>query len=455
MKDLVDREEEFELVEGLIRDNSFRFFSVMGRRRVGKTELMKSFLEDTQGFYFYVPLGDSLQIRLRYAEKLSDRLDVSFVGRPSWRVIFEEMFEASTEEQFLVVFDEFQRFLKVDDSVPLILQEMIDKYKDDSKMALGVVGSSIGMMNSMFDSSAPLYGRRTDQIWLDPLKFQYASEFIEGSLKDKVQYYSVFGGTPKYLEFIENDKSLEGNIEDNILSDNSILYDEPEALLSTELDSPEEYLEILRLISQGKQTPKQITDNIEIEKTSFSYYAKNLIERLGLLEKEVPATEKPGKSRNTHYKIKDNFFNFYFRFVYPQRDQLELDNQEGVKKKIMSELNSYTGRVFEDIVLDWIRTKNGDKGLETYERIGRWWNRQGQELDICGTKKDGALLGEIKFSEVGHSTAEKLDQKIKNTEHFDNINQKVIVGVEITAEAKEYLENEEILYFELEDISQK
>jgi len=374
------------------------------------------------------------------------------VGRPSWNEIFRKLFERSCEEKFVVVFDEFQRFLDVDDSVPSVLQQMIDEYKDESLMTLTVIGSSIGMMKSMFESSAPLYGRRTGKIWLDPLNFQHASEFLNGEGRQLLTYYSVFGGTPKYLEFVDKQKSLEQNIEDSILSDNSILYDEPETLLSTELDSPEEYLEILKLISQGKQTPKEITDNLEIEKTSFSYYAKNLIEKLGIIEKEAPATENPEKSRNTQYRIKDNFFKFYFSFVYPQKDQLELGNVKGVKKKIIAELESYTGRVFEDVVLEWVRDNNGEKGLETYERIGRWWDSHGNEVDICGVGKNGSLLGEIKLGEIDERDARDLLEKIDQLEYFEDIKQKVIVGGKIDSDAKQLLEDEDILYFELEDI---
>ena len=450
--DFINREEELETLGKVFEDENFRFFSVSGRRRVGKTELVKQFLDSREGIYFYVPLGDSLQIRLRYAEKLNEELGVSLVGRPSWRDIFEALFEKSKERRFLVVFDEFQRFLEVDDYVPSIIQEVVDEYKEDSKMTLAVVGSSIGMMRSMFESSAPLYGRRTDQIWLDPLSFQYAAEFFEADSRQKLRYYSVFGGTPKYLEFVDKEKSLEQNIEDAILSSSSILYDEPETLLSTELDSPEEYLEILKLISQGKKTPKEITDNLEIEKTSFNYYAKNLIENLGIIEKEAPATENPEKSRNTRYRIKDNFFRFYFRFIYPQKDQLELGNTEGVKQKIMSEIDAYAGRVFEDVALNWIRENNGRKGLETYERIGRWWDRQGNEIDICGTGKNGVLLGEVKYGEIDKKTAQSLLRKLENMEYFENVNQKAIVAGKINLEAQGFLEDEDVICFELEDL---
>lgn len=448
----INREEELELLENVFEKDDFSFISISGRRRIGKTELVKQFLNGREGVYLYVPIGDSLQLRLRYAEKLSEEFGVSFVGRPSWRELFEKLFERSKEEKFIVVFDEFQRFLDVDEVAPSIIQEMIDEYKDESKMTLTVIGSSIGMMKSMFESSAPLYGRRTGQIWLDPLSFQYATEFLHGNSREMLKYYSVFGGTPKYLEFVEKNKSLGENIEDSILSSSSILYDEPETLLSTELDSPDEYLEILKLISQGKQTPKEITDNLEIEKTSFNYYAKNLIEKLGLIEKEAPATENPGKSRNNRYRIKDNFFKFYFRFVYPQRDQLELGNIEGVKEKIMTEIDGYTGRVFENVVLDWIRENNGERGLGTYERIGRWWDRQGNEVDICGTGKNGVLLGEIKYGKISERKARNLLKKIDSLDYFEDIRQKVIVGGQIGSDAKKFLDKRDVVYFELKDM---
>ncbi len=452
-KKFVDREDELKTLEELYKSSKFEFISITGRRRIGKTELAKKFLDKKKGIYLYISLSDDKQLRLHIAKQLNQKLETSLVGEPTWRKIIEELFKYSQDKKLCVVIDEFQRLLNINKAVPSLLQEAIDNYKNSSNMLLCISGSSIGMMDKMFNSSAPLYGRRTAKLNLKAFDYENVRKWLDEDEEETIKKYAVFGGTPKYLEFTENIPILE-NIGKTFLSSDSLLYDEPETLLSTELDSPEEYLDILKLISMGKETPKEITDQLEIERTSLGYYTKNLSKNLNLIRKTVPITEKVNKSRKTRYKLTDNFFWFWFRFIYPQRDQLELGNRKGVKENIKKEFNTYVGRVFEDVVREILRKKNGknllDWKLNQYEKIGPWWGREGEEIDLCGVSKTDTLVGEVKWSEVGKQKARKLLNKLEESK-LEKKSQYTIAAKEFSKEAENFLDQNGVIHFSVKD----
>ncbi len=454
----VDREEELDTLRKLYRSDRFEFISVIGRRRVGKTELIKKFLEEKDGIYLYISMSDDKQLRLHIAERLNEVADSSLVGEPTWRDIISAIFEKSEEEKLVVVIDEFQRLLKINEAVPSLLQEAVDERKDSSKMLLCVAGSSIGMIEKLFQSDASLYGRRTRNIRLNPFGYEGVRKWFSSKGLDEesiLKRYAVFGGTPKYLEFA-TEESLIDNIDEQILSPQSLLYDEPWVLLSTELKSPDKYFDILKLISLGKETPKGISDQLDLERTSLGYYLKKLRKELDMLKRIAPATEKITKSKKKRYRIKDNFFKFWFHYVYPNKDQLEMGNRKGVKGKIEDEFGGYMGRIFEDVVREIIRKRNGkellDWKLEQYEKVGTWWDRQGNEIDICGISKSENLLGEVKWSLSDKRDVKELLEKMRNSK-LQNKSNFLVVSKEFTPDAEEFLLEEDVVHFSIEDFS--
>ncbi len=454
----VDREEKLETLRKLYRSDRFEFISVIGRRRVGKTELIKEFIKDTDGIYLYISLSDDKQLRLHTAERLNDILGLSLVGEPTWRDIIDALFDKSEKEKLFVAIDEFQRLLNINEAVPSLLQEAIDERKNSSKMLLCVAGSSIGMMEKIFQSDASLYGRRTCNIRLNPFGYEDVRKwFVPWEIDEQsiLRRYAVFGGTPKYLEFA-TEGSLMENIDEQILSPHSLLYDEPWVLLSTELKSPDRYFDILKLISMGKETPKEISDQLDLERTSLGYYLKKLQKDFDILERIAPVTEKVTKSKKKRYRIKDNFFKFWFHFVYPNKDQLEMGDREGIKGKIEEEFDGYMGKTFEDVVRQLIKKRNGDKLLDwklgRYEKIGSWWDSRGNEIDICGISKGEILLGEVKWTLSDFRDVKELLEKMRDSKLNDN-SRFMIVSRELTSDAKKYLREEGVIYFDIRDFS--
>ena len=404
-------------------------------------------------------MSDDKQLRLHIAERLNEVLGSSLVGEPGWRDIINALFDKSEKEKLVVVFDEFQRLLKINEVVPSLLQDAIDERKNSSKMLLCLAGSSIGMIEKLFRSDASLYGRRSRNIRLNPFDYEGVRKWFSSKELDEesvLKRYAVFGGTPKYLEFA-TDRSLMDDIGEQILSPHSLLYDEPWVLLSTELKSPDKYFDILKLISLGKETPKEISDQLDLERTSLGYYMRKLRKELDMLKRLAPATEKVTKSKKKRYRIKDNFFRFWFHYVYPNKDQLEMGGQEGIKGKIEDEFNGYMGRVFEDVVRQIIRKINGkellDWKLEQYEKIGSWWDRQGNEIDICGISKNKNLLGEVKWSLSDKKDVEALYDKMRSSKLYDG-SELLIVSKEFTPDAKKWLVEKDLIHFSIEDFSE-
>ena len=193
----------------------------------------------------------------------------------------------------------------------------------------------ISMMESQTLSySSPLYGRCTAQIRLTQIPFRYYREFFPyNERRNLIEMYAVTGGVPKYIESFSNCSDIYQAIEDNVLNQNSYLYDEPNFLLQQEVSEIGSYFSIIRSIAAGNHKISAIASMLEVKVTSLSKYLQTLI-NLDILEREVPITEEnPEKSKKGLYKIKDNYLRFWFAFIYPNRGFIESGNESFVLDK--------------------------------------------------------------------------------------------------------------------------
>lgn len=457
----IDRKDEVEYLEREFKEGGFKFISIIGRRRVGKTRLIKKFLENKkEKIYFYIPDANALDLRLDFSKAISEVFKISFVGFPSWDEILSKLFKHSTENRAIVVLDEFQRFEKIDKSVPSIFQKYIDEHKDKSKMFLVVLGSSIGMMHKLFDHSSALYGRRTGQINLSPFSYRDVREWFKGTQDEKIiEIYAAFGGTPKYLEEVNSESNLFENVR-KILSNRSLLYTEPELLIKTELMDPGTFFDILKQISFGKCTPTEIGDTLSIRRTSIAYYLDILSKDLDIIERRVPITEKHKKSKMGRYFLKDNFFRFWFRYVFPNFSALELDLSEPILRNIRKEFDSFVGRVFESVCRELlIELNRRDKLPFKFTDIGPWWDRKGNEIDIVSLSKNTKeiLFGECKWQnrKVDLNVLENLRKKTELVNWYNKERKEYFALFSKSGFKKsclEYCRENGILSFDLNDI---
>ncbi|MBO3769593.1 MAG: ATP-binding protein [Thermoproteota archaeon] len=400
----VDRKEELSVLKRIYNSGKASLVIIYGRRRIGKTRLLLEFLKDKNGLYFYVPRGSEEVILSEFSKTVENDFFKGFRFH-DFRS-FLEYLSKKAEEKIVIVIDEFQRLAEVEGAISLI-QKFWDEKLSGQRGMLVLSGSSIGAIRKIaLRGDAPLYGRRTLALNIKPLKFQDLREwFPKYSPEDLVKVYAAFGGTPAYLEKIDGDKTPEENIISLILSKDGVLHDEPEYLLFEELRTPNRYMDILTAISLGKCYLSEISDFTKIKRENLTTYLSSL-EKLDLISREQPVLVEKKKSR---YVITDPFFEFWFRFVNPNKTFLELGLNENVWSNMVEDFNAYLGRVFERISREYIvsEIKSGRIGIDA-DIIGRWqYGKEEIDLIAYSSRDRKGLLIETKWKELSYEEAEK------------------------------------------------
>ncbi len=303
--------------------------------------------------------------------------------------------------------DEFQYLVQVNRSFPSLFQRIWDEILKDRNVMVILCGSLISLMTAnVLNYSSPLYGRRTAQIRLKPLKFSEIWDcYPQKQFKELVNLYALTGGVPKYLEFFLNDKTATENIRLNIFSKSGYLYEEPLFLLEKEVRETVTYFSIMKAIAMGNHKLQKIATALELKANTLSPYLNTLID-LDFLEKRVPVTEKaPQKSRKGLYYISDSFIKFWFIFVYSFKGQLEIDNQHSAFAHFEQHyVDSFLSFVFEDLCRD-IFLYHCRSGAINFSpsKIGAYWSSESDiEIDLVAIDehKKQIFLGECKYHET-------------------------------------------------------
>jgi len=385
------------------------FVVIYGRRRVGKTTLIKEFLKGKTAFYFLATKEIESQSMKRFAGVISRTTKNQTIAKATyndWLDLFQLVADYKTESRKVLVIDEFPYLVKTNEAFPSIVQNAWDEILKDNNVMLILCGSLISMMKKYALSyDSPLYGRRTAQIRLMPLSFTDVYPHLGASFSDAVEQFSVTGGVPKYFDFFTGKKPLYDEISETVLSKNGFLYEEPQFLLENEVQSPNSYFSIIKAIADGNHKLGNIAGVLGLETSALTPYLNTLAE-LGFVEKQVPISEKnPGKSRKGLYFISDNFIRFWFKYVYPFKGELELDNTQIVidelKKDFIEKFVAFSYEaICQDIFASLCKTGSIDF-IPT--KIGSYWiNEYGDkntQIDVVAVDKQNKRLfvGECKY----------------------------------------------------------
>lgn len=417
----INREKEMETLDREYKkENSF--VVIYGRRRVGKTTLIKEFIKDKKAFYFFADKqNENLQIerfKNQIAENFKDEI-LKKIEIKDWDTLFEYLIMKISNEKFVLVIDEFQYLTLINKNFSSIFQRIYDEKLKDKNVMIILCGSLISMMYSetlAYDS--PLYGRRTAQIKLRPIKFKYYNKFFKNkSTQDLIELYSITGGIPKYILGIDREQSALYNIENNLFDKNNYLYSEPKFLLQEEVNDLSRYFSILNAISIGHTKMSSISSYLQINAGGISAYISKLIE-LDIIEKEIPITENIDNSKKVLYKIKDNYLKFWFAYIYPYQSYFEIENLTYVKNKINNEFELYVSKIYEDLA----RESMWENIPFPLLKVGRWWDKN-TEVDIVALGENNKIVfGECKYSkkQVGLSILKQLQEKAKNIKWNNN-----------------------------------
>ncbi len=417
----VNRGPEIQFLLDRMASPKAELIVVYGRRRIGKTELLKEAFKKKKAIYFVADLGADQDQRRRLSETVQLLFPSPLLQTeppPDWDPLLRYLIDLGRRERIVLILDEFPYLCSSHPALPSIFQRIWDEGGKDSKLFVILCGSLVSFMErEILGHKSPLYGRRTGQLLLQPLSLFTLKEFFPGySPEERISAYAILGGVPAYLIQFSDKFSLSQNIERAILHPTAFLYDEVRFILMEELRDPKHYISVLQSIAFGNTRMNDIAQRTGIERGPVSKYL-SVLQDLKLIERETPVTEKhPEKSRKGIYRLSDNFFRFWFRFVLPYRSRsVEEGERKILKQEILPHLGDFIGQVFDKICVEILRrlVSAGKMKLD-FDRVGRWWSGN-EEIDLVGMAgKSPIFAAECKWSEkpIGVDVLRDLRRKV-------------------------------------------
>lgn len=433
MQDIfIGREKELADLNEMYAQDKFQLFVLYGRRRVGKTTFLNEFCKDKPSIFYSAEQSNN-KLNL---EKFSNLVfhfyqETNLETFLSWTNALSYIDERQKGQRLVLVIDEFPYLVKKNRALLSELQHLIDHRLKNGNLFIVLCGSYMGFMEKeVLGSKSPLFGRRTGQLHMKPFNYQTSIKFLANFTdEEKLRVYGAFGGTPLYLQQIEQKENFEENVKRSFLKNTSYLYEEPLLLLRQEVQEPGVYSAIIEAIAGGYTKANEISTKIGEDAAKCLKYIKTLCE-LGILYKETPFGEKES-SRKTIYGISDLMFRFWYRYVFTNRTLIETGAREAVwKKRIEPDYSNYMGLVFERVCMDYLTAENAKGELPIlFTSIGRWWGTDSStktqvEIDIIANDGTDYLISECKWRNekldltVLHELQKKADvfsKKRKNT----------------------------------------
>lgn len=410
----IGREWELSQLEQLWQQNKYQLFIMYGRRRIGKTALLREFCKDKPHIFFSAEQSNEYMNMEKFSQIVYEYYGEDSAGSfDSLEKGLRYIKNHQNDKSIVVVLDEFPYLALSNMTMLSALQHLIDNEIHHSKIFLVLCGSYMSFMErEILGTKSPLFGRRTAQLKLKPFDYYDSAKFLDGfSDEDKLILYSVFGGTPMYLSQIRKDYSVAENVKELFLNPVGYLHEEAIMLLRQEVKEPAVYSGILEAIAGGASRANEIATKTGEETAKCLKYVK-VLEELGLIIRSVPIGEKIN-SRKTIYSISDPMFRFWYRYIPKYRSLLETSGYDIIwSRRIAPDLSNYMGSMFERICHEFVIKKNlkGELPL-LFSEIGHWWGtdsktRQQEEIDLVARDGNEYLIGECKWRN------EPLDSKV-------------------------------------------
>ena len=438
----VGREKELAFLESKYTAENGQLIVLYGRRRVGKTETLKEFCKNKPHVFFACrECTDKLQLRTFSEKMLKEDIPARrYISQfENWEQAFRSVTDLpSGDKKKLLIIDEFPYMCRGNTSIPSVLQNLWDEVLKDKNLMIVLCGSSMSFIEKeLLSEKNPLYGRATGVYRMTEMDFYDAVKFFpDYSDTDKVIAYSVLGGIPHYLKQFDPKKSVAENIKNNILTKGCVLYSEVDFLLRQELRETPIYNSLIEAIALGNTKLNEISQKSLVDDTSkTSTYLRNLIQ-LGIVEREFSVDAGTKERANTNrgtYKLTDNFFRFWYAFVFTNYSELEAGDVDGVfHYSVEPQLHQFASMPFEDVCRQYVRKLQQANALPfRYAHMGRWTGKTTvrdtsapggtriaeTEIDILAVSRSRKeyLICECKFKNKPFSYSEYLDTIAKLT----------------------------------------
>ncbi len=446
----INRSRELEILEKEYRSPGTRLVIVYGRRRIGKTFLLKHFARNKEHL-FYIAIESSKDIIYR---DLSEKVSI-LLGKPVGlledieKVL--ELLRRESQKRFLVVLDEFQYMVEADPEITSRIQRFIDLNPDTSLMIV-LSGSAVFFFEKrLLGYRSPLFGRRTATIQLRPLRFLEAWDFYpKYSVLDALRTYAAFGPTPAYARYVDDGIDVFSNILNHILRPGSYLYDEALDFMRQEFREPSTYIAIVDGVVKGYTRPVELASIARISSKTISKYLE-VLEKLYIIERIYSLGRKRG---NVQVEIIEPYFYFWFKYVKPNLSQLEGGGEEKVLEEVKKDYNKYMARIVETLVRREIIPQLISLNLVEAEagRIGKWWYK-GEEIDVIVAGRDKCLFAEVKWSDLepkeAYNTARILEEKAYHTGLQRGINKYAVIARSINGQKKPVETRQQYVFVDL------
>ncbi len=410
MAEFIDRQREFRELDAILQERGSHFILVYGRRRVGKTTLLLNWVQRTGLPYLYwvarretpdACRQDLARALWRWADPHEP--DPQPPRFELWSQLFGQMARMIGSRPLVVIFDEFPYAVESDPSFPSNLQAAWDQVLKDKPITLILSGSHIGMMVEQLEYRAPLYGRITAQLPVEPLPYATLEDFFPRyGAGERVAAYAVLGGVPAYLERFDDRQALSANLRRHLFRRAGMFRSEPMVLISDLVRETRTYEAILRAIATGNHTPAEMAGNTGLSAANLPPYLARLRD-LGLIQRRVPATIPPDQRRTTtrsRYHLADPYLRFYFRFIEPNLALIEQELTTVLWDRISEQFRAFIGATaFEDLCREWVlvQARAGELPMAP-ELVGSHWSQDVQVDVVAINWRDRAiLLGECKW----------------------------------------------------------
>lgn len=429
--EFIDRKRETERLTRLLDGDSPCLVIIRGRRRLGKSTLIKHVLTEDD-LYYEADKTDASNQRDLLASIASHVFpDFDSVHYPTWEALFMAV-NYRVKKKMTLCLDEFPYLAKVSPELPSVIQKLLDDGK--LKYNLILCGSSQTMMyDLLYDEASPLYGHSDSDFKLNPIKLPYLGEALHLDAVETIEEYAIWGGVPRYWVLREKSGDKDKALRENVLSSQGILYEEPQRLFNDDVNDIVKISTIMSIIGKGATRLKEIASRCEEAATNLSRPIGKLVD-LGYIERDIPFGESLKSTKRSLYRIADPFLSFHFRFVAPMRSFIELERYVPVDAVLKEQMPGHIGGWWEKICRDAV-TGNLVDGI-MYGEARRWWGSviidgkpQDVELDVVAESMDKKtiLIGECKWttSENARLLTEKL-KKIAENLHFTQDKEVVI-----------------------------
>ncbi len=424
--EFIGRDNELSLLNSLIKSDKFESVLIYGRRRIGKSELIKQCLEtnDVSGIYYESKQTSEQNNLISFSNVVSYSLKMPPLAFENIEKLLDFIFTQSINQKIILVIDEYP-FLKAKvDGMDSILQTLIDKYQNSSKLKLIICGSYIQVMKELLSVHNPLYGRIKNSIDVLPMNYYDSAKFYNKfSNADKVTLYSVFGGVPYYNSLIDDNKTAKENIIDLIASKDSSLFHEIPSFLNAEISRIVNANEVFEVLGKGYRKFVDIVDKSHVSSGPSTIDVLDQLISLRLVEKRSPINVENNRKKSGYY-ICDNLALFYYKYIFTNQSIINVMNKSDFFDSFIKEdlYSMFVPKQFENICKEYLIKENIAGKLNTpFYKIGTYYyddpkNKTNGEFDVVTLDSNGYIFYECKYKDkaINNQTIYKEIQQVKS-----------------------------------------